>query len=219
VGLSHQLATLAAAGLDVVRLFDTRTCAGGADLAWAADPARPLGLVIGNTRALWPVFLAARRADAALATSPDPIDRYTERTLAHVFAGEDARIHFAHVRAGDRFLPFQRLAVAAGLAALAPTQLLVHPEYGPWFALRALVALPADAATLAAAVSASQPPALPCRCDGDRCTLAFERARTSAGPDGWRDWLAVRDGCSAGRAYRYSDPQIAYHYTKDPRWL
>jgi hypothetical protein len=77
VDLSHQIATLAAAGLDLVHVFDTRTCTGAAELAWAADPARPLGLVVGNTRALWPAFLAARRADAGLAASPDPIDRYT----------------------------------------------------------------------------------------------------------------------------------------------
>jgi len=32
-------------------------------------------------------------------------------------------------------------------------------------------------------------------------------------------WSAVRDRCPVGRAYRYSDEQIAYHYTKDPQFL
>jgi cyanocobalamin reductase (cyanide-eliminating) / alkylcobalamin dealkylase len=218
VGLSQQIATLERAGLDIVHMFDTRTCT-AVDLEWAADPARPLGLLVGNTRALWPAFLAARRADPELAASSDPIDRYTEHTLASVVAGEDTRLYFAHARHGARFLPFQRLAVAAGLAALAPTHLLVHPVYGPWLGLRALVVLPADAAALASVAAASAPPALPCRCEGDRCPVAFDRACASVGPDNWRDWLAVRDACSAGRDHRYSDAQIAYHYTKDPRWL
>lgn len=35
------------------------------------------------------------------------------------------------------------------------------------------------------------------------------------GAEDWRRWLAVRDACPVGRAHRYSDAQIAYHYTKD----
>ena len=53
----------------------------------------------------------------------------------------------------------------------------------------------------------------PCECS-DACPRAVEVAlsgRTTG--EAWRRWLAVRDACSL-REWRYSDEQIAFHYTK-----
>ena len=163
------------------------------DLAAAGfDIAHPFsrGLLIGNTRALWAPFVAARRDE------PDPLDRYTERCLAAAFPG--ATIYYAHARP---YLPFQQYAVEAGLAALSSTHLAIHPVYGPWFALRALVVQPGPA---------RDPIEKPCACTGE-CDRAF--ARAIAATD-WEAWLAVRDACTIGRAWRYSDEQIRYHYTR-----
>lgn len=189
---------LADAGFDLVHAFDTASV----DVAAIADPERRRGLLVGNTRALWPRFRAALAADPALAASSDPLDLYTERTLARAFPGE--RVWFAHVQYDGAFLPIQRIAAAAGFAHLAPTHLAIHPIYGPWFALRAVVALPGP------------PPApielaAPCRCEAP-CHDAFARAVASTDP---RAWIAVRDACPVGRAHRYSDDQLAYHTTKD----
>ena len=98
-------------------------------------------------------------------------------------------------------MPLQHLAVAAGLGALAASRLVIHPTYGPWFALRAAVVLDGTPPPV--------PPRLaqPCHCD-QRCTTVLERAQRSTD---WRDWLAVRDACSLG-AWRYSDAQILFHY-------
>jgi hypothetical protein len=159
---------LAAAGFDIAH-------------AWQG------GLLIGNTRALWAPFSAARRDE------PDALDRYTERCVSAAFPG--ATIEYAHEQP---FKPFQRYAVEAGLAALTPTMLLVHPVYGPWFALRALIVRPGPARL---------PIAKPCVCT-QKCDQAFAEAHD--GPS----WLAVRDACSTGRAWRYSDEQIRYHYTR-----
>jgi methylmalonic aciduria homocystinuria type C protein len=158
------------------------------------------GVLVGNTRALWPIFIAARSADPALLASRDPLDLYTEQTLARAFPG--ARMWFAHRRYAGAFLPFQRIAVVAGLGALSPAQLVIHPVFGPWFGLRALVALDGD------------PPPAPApliyRCTGECET---QLAVASRGDD-WRAWLAVRDACRVGREFRYGDSQLAYHYTK-----
>jgi methylmalonic aciduria homocystinuria type C protein len=48
----------------------------------------------------------------------------------------------------------------------------------------------------------------------------FERASAAqAGRDGigdtWPLWLAVRDACPVGRAHRYCEDQIRYHYAGD----
>ena len=195
---------LARAGLDIVHRFDARAVA--AVLALPALAAAPVGVLVGNTRALWEPFLAARRADPELRASRDPIELYVERAIATAFPGAPAM--FAHRRYDGQFLPFQRIAVASGLGALAPIGLVIHADYGPWFALRALVMCDG---VVPAPLTAS----LPCQCDAS-CLEALDRARDS---HDWHAWLAVRDACPIGRAHRYSDAQIAYHYAHDPRAL
>jgi len=46
-----------------------------------------------------------------------------------------------------------------------------------------------------------------------------EEPATAGLGDAWRQWLNVRDACPLGRAYRYGDDQIAYHYRSDRRVL
>lgn len=192
------VSALAEAGFDVVQPFD-------AARHGFVDPARRLGLLVGNTRALWPKFLAARLADPELAASPDPLERYTEHAIER--ASPDATRWFSHRRYDGRYVPVQQLAVAIGLGALAPTQLVIHPVYGPWLALRAVLLVDGEPPTPA-------PPVSPCTC-GAPCLAAFEHARAATGPEAWRAWLAVRDACPVGRAWRYGDDQLAYHYTKN----
>jgi cyanocobalamin reductase (cyanide-eliminating) / alkylcobalamin dealkylase len=201
-----QLAQLAAAGFDLAHAFDAAAAAREPGLGLLApSPTRDerLGLLVGNTRALWPPFAAAL-AGPELAADPHPLQRYTEEAIDAAFPG--ARIYYSHRRYGRAFLPFQRLAVATGLGALAPSQLVIHPIYGPWFALRAVI-------VAAGTPPPARPPvAQPCRC-GPACTEALANARTAAGPEAWRAWLAVRDACPL-REHRYGEDQIHYHYTR-----
>jgi methylmalonic aciduria homocystinuria type C protein len=197
---------LAAAGFDVVQAFDALACAREPGLAILGDPARRRGYLVGSTRALWPRFVAARAADPALDRDPNPIERFTVETIDWVAASlPDARVFYTHRQYDGAFLPFQRLAVASGLGALAPTHLVIHPIYGPWFSLRAAI------------VCAGEPPATSapitrcCACT-NKCGEAFERA-VAATTDRPAAWLAVRDACTAGREHRYTDEQIAYHYS------
>ncbi len=192
------LATVAAAGFDIAHPFDAPVAARHPGLAVLAGDAR-LGVLIGNTRALWPRFTAAMR-DPALAAERDPLERYTERTIDAAFPG--ARIFYGHRRYDGAFIPMQRLAVATGLGALAPSQLVIHPIYGPWFALRAVVLLDGEPPT-------REPILPPCSC-GEACAATLARARQSTD---WRDWLAVRDACTR-KDWRYSDDQVRYHYLK-----
>ena len=199
------LARLAAAGFDLAHAFDPRAVAHAPGLELLAT-AGAHGLLIGNTRALWPPFSAAL-ADPALAADPDPLERYAERAIAA--AVPDHVIYYSHRRHAGAFLPFQRLAVLTGLGALSPSQLVIHPTYGPWFALRAVVVV-TDLATISSAshvTSARLPLAPPCTCPAD-CLTRFARAQRSHAPT---DWLAVRTACTL-QAFRYSDDQIAYHY-------
>ncbi len=194
------------AGFDIAHAFDAHAAA--REPGWsclASDPARRRGLLIGNTRRLWPRFVAARDG-GPLAPTRDPLDRYASLTVASTFAS--APTWFVHQRYDGAFLPFQRLAVATGFAALAPSHLLVHPTYGPWFALRAVVLLEGDAPTMPERALEK-----PCSCTG-ACERALAAALATSGEparDARAAWLAVRDACEL-RAWRYGDEQIAYHY-------
>src|SRR5262249_52807124 len=119
-----------------------------------------LGILVGNTRQLWPAFARAYEADAALRAEPHPLDTYV---AAHVSARvieatrHPTRIVFSH-DTQPRAFPIQRLAEAIDFAAVSPGRLSIHPEYGPWFALRAVVVVDVAGPELAA-----PPVARPCR--------------------------------------------------------
>jgi methylmalonic aciduria homocystinuria type C protein len=182
--------------------------------------ATALAVLIGNTRALWPCFVAALRQDATLRQADDPLDTYVTR---HVHEALRPVRPAWQVRWSHETTPapvaMQRLAEAAGLASLAPSHLSVHPVYGPWISLRAVVVIDVDGPP-------GPPPRLRPPCDDceRQCMAAFERALAVAGPltathaaleSHWRDWLAVRDACPAGREHRFDEEQLRYHYTKD----
>jgi cyanocobalamin reductase (cyanide-eliminating) / alkylcobalamin dealkylase len=182
-----------------------------------------LAVVIGNTRALWPKFLAALRADAALLASPHPLYRYTELAISAACAGlpQPLSLRWSHA-GGSGLVAMQRLAHVAGLAYLSESQLSVHAAHGPWIGLRAAVsfALPGPS---------GPPPQLPHPCGScaGQCRPAFEQALaatsaalTEAGVQhNWQLWLACRDACPTGRAQRYDEAQIRYHYLKDRQQL
>lgn len=182
---------------------------------------RALVVVIGNTRALWPHFRAALR-DPELAAAAHPLDTYAAQTITaavDAVAGQLRReLRFAP-EPPPRRVALQRLAEVAGLATLAPSHLAIHPEFGPWFGLRAAIVFDVEGPAPTA------PPPRACDC-ATGCGPALDRALAAGPPrDGvelrerWRLWLAVRDACPVGRAHRYDDDQLTYHYTGDRRRL
>ena len=112
---------------------------------------------------------------------------------------------------------------APALAWLAPSHLVVHPVFGPWVALRAVLVIDAP----------GPPPGAPLDASCDECSqackpaLAAALAATSDDPipshgevaRGWRRWVAVRDACPRGQEHRYGEQQLRYHYTWDPAIL
>jgi methylmalonic aciduria homocystinuria type C protein len=170
---------------------------------WLEDYGREaaLGLLIGNTRALWPIFSAVVNAD-----EDHPLDRYTERVIGPIVEGLDARSEVRYAAMSEpRRVAMQRLADATGFAYLSPTHLNVHPVYGPWFGMRAAISVDIDGPD-----GPPRKPRAPCDCTHG-CIDAFRAA-----PDGsWTAWLAVRDACPVGAEYRYCTDQLRYHYTKN----
>jgi methylmalonic aciduria homocystinuria type C protein len=214
------------AGFDLVQPFSAHWFnAGLPQSEQLYDFGRPgaLGILIGNTKALWPAFQHAVAASPALATTAHPLDSYTQRVLWHAasrVAPLASCTYFSHTQP-PLAIPIQRLAELIGFAGLSPSRLAIHPSYGPWFGLRAvlLVDLQGPEATL-------PEPVQPCRGCSAPCMPAFEHALSVSTPISAgsiarhaAEWIAVRDACPIGRAFRYPDDQLAYHYQPDRRRL
>lgn len=177
----------------------------------------PLGLLIGNTRDLWPHFTRAWASDEALTHEQHPLDTYVttrlEALLPHA-TSSSTEVTFAHTVANGPF-PIQRLAEQVGFAAVSPCHLAIHPTHGPWFALRAVVVV-----DVAGPEQPSPEVQRPCNGCSEPCVPALEHARAVSGEplsaaavaEHEAEWIAVRDACPVGRASRYGQMQLHYHY-------
>jgi methylmalonic aciduria homocystinuria type C protein len=208
------------AGLDLVHPFQVGRYNDAAPEADRLDDlGRPdaLGILIGNTRKLWPAFTLAFQTDALLASGGNPLDTYVTTRVSKILSlatTQRTRIVMSHVTV-PRAFPIQRLAESVGLAAISPSRLAIHPLHGPWFALRAVVVV--DVAGPAAAPGELE---RPCRDCSAPCLSALERALAASGSPlssaavalHAAEWIAVRDACPVGPSSRYGAAQLAYHY-------
>lgn len=224
-------ARLAPHGLNLVGV----TPAAAYDVAIAGHPTlRPLAsdvrtvVVIGNGgTGFWEAFRRRAEHDPAAARSPHPLDAFTQVVVRDALAplpGElpvAARIVYPF-EAGPDALSFMHLAECAGLGRPSLLGVLVHPEFGPWMALRAALLLPSI-------LTAPRP------ADGfDPCPTCVERPCIAACPGGAvgaAGWDVPRciahrlsgpgDGCDAGchariacvlgRPHRYPAAALAFH--------
>lgn len=180
-----------------------------------------LGVVIGNTRAIWEPFVRALAHEPSGLRSLHPLDRYVERAVTAALAPIRVRhqARWAHARL-SRFVAVQRAAYAAGLAFHAPCRLAIHPRHGLWIGLRAVIAFDLEAPRVAGVPALIEPAdPHPCeRCAERPCLPAFESALAATGGRRGCDvspWQAVREACPLAPDARYDEAEIRYHYTKD----
>jgi hypothetical protein len=175
--------------------------------------------------AFWLAYRAACEHDPELARCRDPLDTFTERVVGTVVpsAVPTAVRVFYPFRFPDDPVSFVRLAECAGLGTPSLTGVLVHPVYGPWFALRAAIAVPV-----------AEPAPRPA--DGfDPCPGCVERpciAACPAGAVGAAGWdvprcaarRAADDPCGSrcharfecvlGREHRYPPAALVHHQAR-----
>lgn len=205
-------------GLDLIHPFRVAWYQAAAPEGYALpEPDDRLAVLVGNSRALWPHFVSAVRADPGLHADPHPIDRWTRDRIEAALAPISVphRVYWAF----EPGLALQRLAHAVGAAHLGPAYLCIHPDFGPWFGMRAVVVFDAPGP------EGDAPPA-PNFCEScpAPCVDALEEAqRVTRAPRpthqslraAWRLWADVRLACPVGADERYAEPQLRYHYTKD----
>jgi hypothetical protein len=216
-------ALLDAAGLDLRGALAPAEYDARVPPAWRTERLLPGArslLVIGSGgRALWRALEAGGGARGR-----DPLDAHTEAALAACVAllrgaGEDARAGFAHEQRDGAFADFVALGHAAGLGAPSRLGLLVHPVYGPWLSLRALLAT-----TLAWPAAAPLAGFDPCRgcpapcatsCHGNAVTTSgFSVARcaaTRSREPRCRLRCDARHACVLGREHAYLEVAESHH--------
>jgi hypothetical protein len=189
-----------------------------------APGARRTAIVVGHGGGgFWEAYRAHVRRHPEHERLPDPIDAFTARIMEEQVLPRvpDATLVLPFRPASPR-VSFVHLAEAAGLGRRGLVGVLIHPEFGPWIALRGalFVAEPVVAPRPAAGFD-------PCPACVDRpCVAACPGAAVSAAA-GWdvprcidhriahaadcRDACGARVACVYGRAHRYPPDALAYH--------
>ena len=135
-------------------------------------PGTQTAIVIGHGGGeFWSRFAARPDRDVSVT---DPLDAYTRVVVARALADvlpTGSQIIFPFDFPATP-VSFQRLARLAGLAVPSLLGVLIHPEFGPWVALRAAALLPCAVALPGPAT------------DFDPCPTCVERACIASCPAG-----------------------------------
>lgn len=183
---------------------------------------KTFSLLLGNTKAIWPPFIEHLVTHPQLLQAENPLDEYVVQAVSKaMLACSSTNIEY-HVRfSHETDAKFVNMVEASRVAGLAyynnGCHLCVHATYGPWFALRAVVSFNMDGNGYAI----GRP--LPSPVGFVEALLQLEKQQTpnfmhmSLWPKHWRYFVDLRDAVGAyiGRAYRYSDEQLEYHYSNN----
>ena len=194
------------------------------DLPVKSDGSGLPALLVGNSKSLWPFFMEDIRAKEDI--SSDPLDRFVQAKVNEALeevcvTRSEVEVFYSFETAPDRLIAFQRLADVCGVAYLEESiHLCLHPTFGPWFALRAIIVFKS-----ASDASMDVPLQMPARVQiavdpderqrGEMLLSKAIEAKQKKEPDAWRIWVNMRDAFSNGKEHRYSDHQLQYHYTKN----
>jgi hypothetical protein len=221
-------AALRGTGLDLVAScsieeYDARA---PATLASPLLMPRARGLVVVGSagRGLWEA--ARARSGAAWTPAADPLDTHVARSLdladlalARARIGTrrfEARVASHPASSAAPQLDFRALGELVGLGSPGPFGMLIHPDHGPWWALRAAYFVDTEVAPALEHTAPCAGCEAPCvRPDAsgragpglsmiDEPTTAVRRTLLAATPE-------VRTRCVVGTSSRYSSEQIAYH--------
>jgi hypothetical protein len=145
---------LARRGLDVVHAFPTALLPPLPHLKTSVPlvqsqtlvHTRHWSILVAHTKTIWPHLL---QHYTHTALPPDPLYAFIRATLQDAMEAAkitDAQVFWPYERHDGQFVPFQRIAHAAGLAYLhRGCHLNLHRTFGPWFSCCALICLDLNA--------------------------------------------------------------------------
>lgn len=216
--LARLRSAFASRGFDIVHPFKSnwlpQGTAGNLHLLQLEPSRAEVGLIIGNTKNIWPHFVSSLNEDLPI----NPLDVFVEHEIARLTSSLNVNdIFFAHERSSDRIISFQKLASATNLAHYSEELgLCVHTIYGTWFAFRAAVMLDGVCFEDLGVDDPGEPKKqLEFPCTEETKAIAAKRMeRLLRGED--QDWLGLRDTVLVGQKWRYDAAQMQYHYASSP---
>jgi hypothetical protein len=222
--LAETEAALDAAGLNLCGALSAARYDALVPGAWRTGvllPEAQTALVVGSGgRALWTALRAAAEFDAV----SDPVETYTARVLDALAgdltgARQPSRALYPLERRGGAWADFVALAREAGLGASSRLGLLLHPIYGPWLSIRAVL-LTAVGCPTGAPLSGFEPCvgcAAPCAeaCPGGAISPAGISARVCYDTQLTDPACALRcnarHACVIGQEHAYAAEAEAHH--------
>jgi hypothetical protein len=154
-------------------------------------------------------------------TGVDPLDRYTALRVhdirdAWIDAGHPSVSVFYWEQRAGQYADFRHIASAAGLGAPSKLGLLLHPRYGPWISIRALVFTakplpPTEVPTFDPCTGCHAP--CEAACPGKAVGLPFDTAACSEmrQQPRCRSRCDARHACIIGRDYAYGEAVETFH--------
>lgn len=156
-------------------------------------------------------------ASAGMTAEADPLDSYTRRLVHRLVTSwlpEALGVYFPFEAP---FLPFLRMGIEAGLGHPGPLGIMVSPVHGPWFALRAAVALPFEVVPIPPIKDVCLSCPAPCVAACPVGAVRREGLQVNAcgearheGPCG--DRCVAREACPVGVGWRYQEAAIHFHH-------
>lgn len=176
-------------------------------------PADKLGMLIANSKAIWPHFQRWHRAlEQPIA---NPFDQFIAEQLQSAL--DEANIKpndIYYVQDMTRLVAFQRLAQTTGICMFDnDIHLCVHEKYGPWFGLRALLVLEEQGP------QCERPTAPVIVLDEEEIKASVKCMEAALAGEGWQMWAQMRQCISYGKKYAYSKSQLEYHHSKNQQIL
>lgn len=182
--------------------------------------ARSALVVASGGRALWSALQTAPER----AAPSDPVDTYTARVVDAIAAdlstaGHPSRALYPLERRGDAWADFVALAREAGIGVPSRLGLLIHPIYGPWLSIRAVL-LTAFDCPQGKTLEGFDP------CQGCAAPCADACVGSAVGPEGIRARVChetqrsdpacarrcnARRACVVGREHGYAEEAEAHH--------
>ncbi len=197
-------------------------------LPTASNAAFTPAVLIGNYKAIWEPFkqYCQRTTDQL----DNPLDTFVAESIHEALQSIDQCIKptlFYPYETGPKFVHFQKVAHLSNMAHLHPdANLCVHPQYGAWMALRAVLVFDKYPVSNDLVNMFQQEPfsiQSPIPLDDPKvqeALCAFMNACKEKLPysSTWKLLVNVRDAISAFQPaiqHRYTEEQIIYHYLKD----
>lgn len=197
-----------------------------------------LSMIVGNTKMIWPHFIEHVKSNPNCVERKDPFDEFVEETvrdclnafLTNHTQNTTCSIQFAHrtyqtvigYERELRYLGMQTMASLSGLAHFhQPAYLCIHPEYGPWFAMRAVITFhcisPSDILDISpSSITLPTHPPISSRLE-EAILKAAKVAKTN------HDWIHIRKLiCKENPTWskwEYDLDQLNFHYFHDKSCL